>query len=295
MKPLETYASELQTLLRQQPRILPKDTTYPKLSIITPSFNQGKYLERTILSVLNQGYPNLEYIIIDGGSTDESVEVIKKYEGYLTYWISEPDKGQVDALNKGFDIATGEWISFQNSDDVYFPGTFQHFGRAARQYENVDLLYGDLFMITADDEVTELLKTLPYNFTSQLIEGMQIHNQSLFFKKRLLDEFGLFDSTYRFAFDYEFITRFTAQPGVSVKRVGELAGALRVHEEAKSSTIAEVGRQEHGRVQAAFGKYNTSFLPEKMQYLYCRLRKLAYLFGQNDWNYIAHRKSLRQQ
>ena len=295
MKPLETYTSELQTLLRQQPRILPKDTTYPKLSIITPSFNQGKYLERTILSVLNQGYPNLEYIIMDGGSTDESVEVIKKYDRYLTHWVSEPNNGQVDALNKGFLKATGEWISFQNSDDVYFPGTFQHFGQAVRQDDNVDLLYGDLFMITADDDVTELLKTLPYNFTCQLIEGMQIHNQSLFFKKRLLNEFGLFDPTYRFAFDYEFITRFTAQPNIRIQRIGELAGALRVHEEAKSSTIAEVGRQEHGRVQAAFGKYNTSFLPEKMQYLYCRLRKLAYLFGQNDWNYIAHRKSLRQQ
>ena len=295
MKSLETYGSELQSFLRQQPRVIPKDASYPKLSIITPSFNQGKYLERTILSVLNQGYPNLEYIIIDGGSTDESVEVIKKYERYLTYWVSEPDKGQVDALNKGFLRATGEWISFQNSDDVYFPGTLQHFAQAVPRYGNVDLLYGDLFMITSQDEVTELLKTLPYNFTCQLIEGMQIHNQSLFFKKRLINEYGLFDPTYRFAFDYEFITRFTAQPGVGVRRVKELAGALRVHEEAKSSTIAEVGRQEHGRVQAAFGKYNTSFLPEKMQYLYCRLRKLAYLFGQNDWNYIAHRKSLRQQ
>lgn len=295
MKSLETYASELQSLLHQQPREVPIDTSYPKLSVVTPSYNQGKYLERTILSVLNQGYPHLEYIIIDGGSTDESVEVIKKYERYLTYWVSERDQGQVDALNKGFLKATGEWISFQNSDDVYFPGTLQHFGQAAQRDQNVDLLYGNLFMITADDEVTEVLKTLPYNFTSQLVEGMQIHNQSLFFKKRLLDEFGLFDPTYRFAFDYEFITRFTAQPDVRVKRVGELAGALRVHEEAKSSTIAEVGRQEHGRVQAAFGKYNTSLLPKKMQYLYCRLRKLAYLFGQNDWNYIAHRKSLRHQ
>lgn len=294
MKPLETYASELKSFLRQSPRAMPRDESYPKLSIITPSYNQGKYLERTILSVLNQGYPNLEYLIIDGGSTDDSVEVIKKYEKYLTYWVSERDSGQVDALNNGFLRATGDWISFQNSDDVYFPGTFQHFGTVARRDNNVDLLYGDLFMITADDEVTELLKTLPYDFTCQLVEGMQIHNQSLFFKKRLLDEFGLFDSTYRFAFDYEFITRFTAQPGVIVKRVKQLAGALRVHEEAKSSTIAEVGRQEHKRVQVAFEKYNTSFLPEKMQYLYCRLRKIAYLFGQNDWNYIAHRKSLRQ-
>ncbi len=294
MKPLETYASELHSFLRQSPKLVKKDTSFPKLSVITPSFNQGKYLERTILSVLNQHYPNLEYIIIDGGSTDESVEVIKKYERYLTYWVSEPDQGQVDALNKGFSQATGDWVSFQNSDDVYFPETFHRFGKVALKNTNVDLLYGDLLMITADDQVTELLKTLPFSFICQLVEGMQVHNQSLFFKRRLLDEYGIFDSSYRFAFDYEFITRYAAQPGVTVKRVEGLAGALRVHEEAKSSTIAQVGRQEHQRIQTIFEKYNTSLLPQKMQYLYCRLRKLAYLFGQNDWNYIAHRKSLRQ-
>jgi glycosyltransferase involved in cell wall biosynthesis len=294
MKPLETYASELQSFLRQSPNLVRQDLTFPKLSIITPSFNQGKYLERTILSVLNQQYPHLEYIIIDGGSTDESVSIIKKYEKYLTYWVSEPDQGQVDALNKGFSRATGEWVSFQNSDDVYFPGTFHRFGEVALHNKNVDLLYGDLFMITADDQVTELLKTLPYTLVCQLVEGMQVHNQSLFFKKRLLDNYGFFDPNYRFAFDYEFITRFTTKPGVTIKRVEGLAGALRVHEEAKSSTIAEVGLREHRQIQATFEKYNTSPLPQKMQYLYCRLRKLAYLFGQNDWNYIAHRKSLRQ-
>ncbi|MPR36785.1 glycosyltransferase family 2 protein [Salmonirosea aquatica] len=294
MKSLETYASELQSFLQKPAGLVKQDSTYPKLSIITPSFNQGKYLERTILSVLNQQYPNLEYIIIDGGSTDESLDVIKKYEKYLAYWVSEPDKGQVDALNKGFIKATGDWIGFQNSDDVYFPGTFDRFGIEARRSANVDLLYGDLFMITPDDRVTELLKTLPYSLTCQLIEGMQIHNQSLFFKKSLLDQYGSFDPEYRFAFDYEFITRFTTQSGVRAKRINGLAGALRIHDEAKSSTIAQIGRQEHEQIQIAFGKYNTSFLPEKMQYLYCRLRKLAYLFGQNDWNYIAHRKSLRK-
>ena len=294
MKPLETYASELQSFLRQDPKPMIKDTLFPKLSVITPSFNQGKYLERTIRSVLNQQYPNLEYIIIDGGSTDESVSVIKKYEKYLAYWVSEPDKGQVHALNKGFSKATGEWVSFQNSDDVYFPETFHRFGKVALKHDNVDLLYGDLFMITPDDQVTELLKTLPYSLVCQLVEGMQVHNQSLFFKKRLLDQYGLFDPGFHFAFDYEFITRYTAQPGVTVKRVEGLAGALRVHQEAKSSTIAELGRQEHRLIQTTFEKYNTSLLPQKMQYLYCRLRKLAYLFGQNDWNYIAHRKSLRQ-
>src|SRR5438105_9693294 len=103
------------------------------LSIITPSFNQGQFLEETILSVLNQRYPNLEYIIIDGGSSDNSVDIIRRYESELAYWVSEKDRGQVDAINKGFVRATGEITGFINSDDVYLPGTFaavtDHFER----------------------------------------------------------------------------------------------------------------------------------------------------------------------
>ena len=104
---------------------------HPRISVITPSFNQAEFLERTMRSVLDQGYPNLEYIVIDGGSTDGSSDVIQKYADRLAYWTSEPDRGQVDAINKGLRRATGEWLCWQNSDDIFFPGAFDDLANAA--------------------------------------------------------------------------------------------------------------------------------------------------------------------
>lgn len=263
---------------------------FPKLTVITPSYNQADFLERTILSVLNQNYPNLEYIIVDGGSTDKSVEVIKKYEKHISWWISEKDRGQVHAINKALEKATGEYISFQNSDDVYFPDTFRLFGEAAGKSAD-DILYGDLYMITTDDEVTEILKTTSYNLNCQILEGMQIHNQSLFFRRSLVEKYGLFDESYRFAFDYEFITRYTAGKTTTIRKVEGLAGALRVHADAKSSTIASVGKEEHLRVQKMYLRENASSPLNKMRYLSCRIRKIAYFVLRFDFQYIRFRYS----
>lgn len=105
--------------------LLNKDASRPKISIVTPSYNQAEFLERTILRILNQNHTNLEYIIIDGGSTDSSAEIIKKYEKYLTYWISEKDDGQADAINKGFKIFKGKILAYLNPDDIYCDGTIR--------------------------------------------------------------------------------------------------------------------------------------------------------------------------
>jgi glycosyltransferase involved in cell wall biosynthesis len=111
---------------------------YPKISIITPNYNYGHFLEQTIQSVLSQGYTNLEYIIIDGGSSDNSVEVIKKYEKYLSYWVSEPDKGMYDAIAKGFQHSTGEILAWLNSDDIYFPWALQTVAEIFSSFKHVN-------------------------------------------------------------------------------------------------------------------------------------------------------------
>jgi glycosyltransferase involved in cell wall biosynthesis len=118
---------------------------WPKLSIITPSFNQAKYIEQTILSVINQSYPNLEYIIIDGGSTDGSVEIIKKYEKYIDYWEAKEDQGQSHAINKGMSHATGEWVAWINSDDYYLPNSFKKMMRYATTRIDESWIVGNTF------------------------------------------------------------------------------------------------------------------------------------------------------
>lgn len=132
---------------RQLPDTMPDSRPWPRISIVTPSFNQGRYIEETIRSVLLQGYPNLEYIVIDGGSSDNSVGIIKKYEPWLAYWVSEADRGQAHAINKGFQKATGEIFGWLNSDDVYCKGALGFTGWLLYRRPHVGLIYGDCDVI----------------------------------------------------------------------------------------------------------------------------------------------------
>lgn len=150
--------------------------SFPTLSIITPSFNQAAFLPQTLDSVLNQKYPKLEYIVIDGGSTDGSREIIESYSDRLTFWVSEKDRGQVHALNKGFQRATGDWVGWQNSDDFYLPGAFESFAVATQRYPDADIVVADIVLV---DEAGAPIRDVRYvkpTYESVFAEGMLLAN-----------------------------------------------------------------------------------------------------------------------
>ena len=191
--------------------ILNKDPSWPKITIVTPSFNQSQFLERTILSVLNQNFQNLEYIIIDGGSSDGSVEIIKKYEKYLAYWISEKDKGQSHALNKGFRLCTGEYIGWQNSDDIYLPNVFEEFAKISDQFPDYDIYYSNRVNIDKNENVINKVyyvsPSWPYIKYYSKYRGMALCNQTSFFRKNVLEKVGYIDESLKIAMDTDFFLR----------------------------------------------------------------------------------------
>ena len=175
----------------------------PLVSIITPSFNQAQFLEETIRSVLAQDYPNLEYILVDGGSTDGSLEIIQCYADRLAWWVSEPDRGQTDALNKGFARARGEVFAWLNSDDTYLPGAISQAVACLEVHPQAALVYGDADLI---DEQGRVLGPFPARQTDlkHMLRGsVHIPQQASFFRGSLWPKVGPLDPSFYFAMDYD--------------------------------------------------------------------------------------------
>jgi glycosyltransferase involved in cell wall biosynthesis len=185
---------------------------FPRITIITPTLNQGRYIQETIESVLRQDYPNLEYIIMDGGSTDETPKIVEQYRDRLI-WISEPDHGQAEAINKGIRMATGEIIAFLNSDDYYFPGTLLQVGRIFNENPNVYWLTGNYQIINEKGDYihpfTIKYKNLYRAFSSPHVLRMTNYliQPSTFWRKLVHNDIGGFDELLRYVFDYDFWLR----------------------------------------------------------------------------------------
>jgi glycosyltransferase involved in cell wall biosynthesis len=211
------------------------------VSIITPSYNQAKYLEQTIQSVLTQDYPNIEYIVIDGGSNDGSVDIIKKYQDKFTYWISEKDKGQAEAINKGFAKANGEIIAWLNSDDYYLPNIISQVVKIFEKNPDAVLMYGNMLAV---DENGKTFNTLNYKQVSleDLICFQIIGQPAVFFRKSALQKTKGLNLDFHFLLDHLLWIEF-AQHG-KILHVNQTWSAARYHAEAKNrAKAAEFGKE----------------------------------------------------
>lgn len=264
--------------------------TPPKISIITPSYNQAQFLERTIISVLNQNYPNMELIVIDGGSTDNSMEIIKKYEKYLTYWISEPDKGQSDAINKGLRIAKGDILAWQNSDDIYLPGAFNKVGEIYKKNTRTDLVFGNIYLIDSNDKINNEMRYVPFSLNDLLYFDWNIGSQAAFWSRRLMDKVGLLRDDISTCFDFDWFIRL-GRNAKEIRFIKDFLGAYRIHEDAKLSTVSQEKRwpvlvdiyKNSGVNIRENVPFNEQFRLQRFMML---LRRLFYYTVQCDFDYI---------
>jgi glycosyltransferase involved in cell wall biosynthesis len=215
----------------------------PSLTVITPSFNQAQYLERTLRSVLDQEYPDLEYIVMDGGSTDGSVEILERYDDRLTYWVSEPDEGQSWAINRGIERATGDVIAYINSDDYYVPGAFEaalplfdvpavRWAAGATEYRETDGTLETLW-----------LPRQPHGSRARWIRSSwYVPQASSFWRRDVFEEFGLLREDLHFVFDTEFGLRL-ALGGLRPVTFDRPLAVRYLHGEAKSAEVKRFKRE----------------------------------------------------
>jgi len=240
--------------------------TQPLVSIVTPSFNQSAYLEQTMMSVLNQDYPHIEYIVIDGSSTDASVDIIKKYSSRLAFWTSERDRGQADAINKGTARARGEIMAWLNSDDYYLPGAISAAVKVFEQNPDAVLIYGDMLAV---DENGETINTLKYQqFSLEDLLCFQIIGQpAVFLRRDAFEKAGRLDTTFHFLLDHQLWIKIAAQG--KILHAPQTWSAARYHAEAKNrAKAAEFGRE-------AFRILDWAAQDEKLSQILARVGKRA--------------------
>jgi glycosyltransferase involved in cell wall biosynthesis len=241
------------------------DSFLPSISIVTPSFNQAEFIERTLDSVLSQSYPNLEYIVVDGGSTDGSVEIIRKYEKYLAWWVSEPDRGQTHAINKGLMRATGDWVGWQNSDDIYLPGALKLAAQTMSSQPSCGVVAGGLHMIDSSGRLLRELRYVTPTWRSMLAEGMVIANQSSWWRRELHQTVGMLEEGLSCAFDYDWYLRLLRHTKAAY--IDRALGALRMHAATKTVLMQPQHTREYQSVIERWGR------PSMLERRYFQIRR----------------------
>lgn len=223
----------------QLPDAMPDGHPWPKISLVTPSYNQARFIEQTIHSVLLQGYPDLEYVIMDGGSTDGSVEIIKKYEKWLTYWVSEPDRGQSHAINKGLSKATGEIYSWLNSDDYLWENALRNIARSRNLSPSAGAWCGGYRRVNADDKLLWVgwPKRLDVDGLAQWFENY-FAQSACFFSRKAWQECGPLEEDLHYTMDLDLWLKIAKT--FSIEKVNDVIAADHIHKDAK--TQRETGR-----------------------------------------------------
>lgn len=224
----------------------------PCISIITPSYNQGPFLEQTILSVLDQNYPDLEYLIMDGGSTDDSVEIIERYQNRLAYWVSKPDSGQSDAINKGFRRSTGEIVAWINSDDYYLPDTFSTVAKYFADNPDIDFVYGDLINVDQLGNRLFISKTIPCRSSWLIYGGLRIPQPACFFRGNVLDRVGYLNESLHRTMDIDFFIR-CVTAGIRFGHIPQPLACFRIHQESKTQSVKRF-REEASKVSQMYAR-----------------------------------------
>ena len=226
----------------------------PRMSIVTPSFSQGEFIERTIYSVLSQGYPALEYHVQDGGSDDGTLDILRRYEDGLAGWASESDSGQGDALNRGFARTHGEIMAYLNSDDLLLPGSLAYVASYLRSHPDVDAVYGHRILIDEQDRKVGVWVVPPHDDDVLGVADF-VPQESLFWRRRAWDRAGgRMDDSFQYALDWDLLLRLR-DSGARIERLPRFLGAFRIHDEqktqaggrARDAEADRLRRRTHGR------------------------------------------------
>ncbi|HEY9768129.1 MAG TPA: glycosyltransferase family 2 protein [Coleofasciculaceae cyanobacterium] len=249
------------------------DRTYPKISIVTPSFNQGKFIDSAIQSVLQQNYSNFEHIILDNCSTDRTVEILQQYPHLI--WQSKPDRGQSDALNQGFRMATGDIIGWLNADDLYLPECFNKIAASFASFPESDIAYGDYRWIDEQGSIIQFRKELDFDFfILKYLHVLYIPSTSTFFKRRIFEEENFLDNSLKYSMDYEFFLRLARKKYRFVHIASYLAD-FRWHKENKSLIAYE---EQNAEKKIALLRHD-HFLQKTPLHIQSAVRKLLELLA----------------
>ena len=258
---LGTYSPRPVSLTPLQPHNQLRGQALPRITIVIPTYNQGRFIGATLQSIIDQQFPNLELIVVDGGSTDNTLDVIRQYETHLAWWVSESDSGQAEAINKGFRRSTGEIMAWINSDDLVAPGALYRVADHFSKHPETQAVYGDRIVI--NEEGLEIGRWILPSHSNRVLQWADfVPQETLYWTRKAWNLIGArLDETFRFAMDWDFLLRLSAKQ-IDIQHLPVFQGLFRIHHQQKtSSQISSIGQQEIQLIRCR----ELGFLPTRWQ------------------------------